>query len=81
MQQENALIGVQVAAYYPDISLSALGGYAGNPLAQLFNVSNRVLVARCIGTETLFNGGCAPPRWRRRGRPMTRRWRPIGRPC
>ena len=41
MQQQNALIGVQIAAYYPDISLSALGEYAGFPLAQLFNASNR----------------------------------------
>jgi NodT family efflux transporter outer membrane factor (OMF) lipoprotein len=57
MQQENALIGVQVAAYYPDISLSALGEYAGFPLAQLFNASNRFWSLGATGTETLFNGG------------------------
>jgi NodT family efflux transporter outer membrane factor (OMF) lipoprotein len=57
MQQENALIGVQVAAYYPDISLSALGEYAGYPLGQLFNVSNRFWSLGATGTETLFNGG------------------------
>ena len=57
MQQENALIGVQVAAYYPDISLSALGEYAGFPLAQLFNASNRFWSLGATGSETLFEGG------------------------
>jgi NodT family efflux transporter outer membrane factor (OMF) lipoprotein len=57
MQQENALIGVQVAAYYPDISLSALGEYAGYPLAQLISAGNQVWSLGATGTETLFNGG------------------------
>jgi outer membrane protein TolC len=57
MQQENALIGVAVAAYYPTISLSALGEYAGNPIAQLFNVSNQVWSLGASASETLFNGG------------------------
>jgi NodT family efflux transporter outer membrane factor (OMF) lipoprotein len=57
MEEENALIGVQIAAYYPDISLSALGEYAGNPLGQLFNVSNQVWSLGASATETLFNGG------------------------
>ena len=57
MQQQNALIGVQIAAYYPDISLSALGAYAGYPLGQLFNLSNQFWSLGASGTETLFNGG------------------------
>lgn len=57
MQQENALIGVQIAGYYPDISLSALGEYAGYPLGQLFNVGNQFWSLGATGTETLFNGG------------------------
>ena len=57
MQQENALIGVQTAAYYPTISLSALGEYAGNPLAQLFNLGNQIWSLGALGSETLFNGG------------------------
>jgi len=57
MQEENALIGVQIAAYYPDISLSALGGFAGSPLGHLFNASNQVWSLGASGTETVFNGG------------------------
>jgi NodT family efflux transporter outer membrane factor (OMF) lipoprotein len=57
MQEENALIGVQIAAYYPDISLSALGEYAGNPLGQLFNASNQVWSLGAAASETLFSGG------------------------
>jgi NodT family efflux transporter outer membrane factor (OMF) lipoprotein len=57
MQQENALIGVQIAAYYPNISLSAMGGFAGNPLSQLFTVGNQVWSLGATGTEVLFSGG------------------------
>jgi NodT family efflux transporter outer membrane factor (OMF) lipoprotein len=57
MQEENELIGVATAAYYPDVSLSALGEYAGSPLAQLFNASNRFWSLGASGTETLFSGG------------------------
>jgi NodT family efflux transporter outer membrane factor (OMF) lipoprotein len=57
MQQENALIGVQVAAFYPDISLSATGGFTGNPLSQLFTVGNRVWSLGASASETLFSGG------------------------
>jgi multidrug efflux pump subunit AcrB len=37
---ENALIGVQLAAYYPTINLSAAFGYAGNPATTLFSTSS-----------------------------------------
>jgi NodT family efflux transporter outer membrane factor (OMF) lipoprotein len=57
MAQENALIGVEVAAYYPDISLSALYGFSGNPIGALFNASNRLWSLGASATETLFNGG------------------------
>ena len=57
MQEENALIGVAVAAYYPDISLSALGGFAGNPLSQVFNASSGLWSLGATATETLFSGG------------------------
>jgi NodT family efflux transporter outer membrane factor (OMF) lipoprotein len=57
MQQENALIGVQTAAFYPNISLSALGGFAGNPLSQLFTTANQVWSLGASASETVFNGG------------------------
>ncbi len=60
MQEENALIGVAVAAYYPDISLSALGGFVGSPIGQLFNVANRVWSLGAAASETVFEGGLRP---------------------
>ena len=55
--QQNALIGVQVAAFYPDISLSALYGYSGNPLSSLIQAANRVWSLGAAATETIFEGG------------------------
>ncbi len=60
MQEENALIGVQIAAYYPTISLSALGSFAGDPLSQLFTVANRVWSLGASASETVFSGGARP---------------------
>jgi NodT family efflux transporter outer membrane factor (OMF) lipoprotein len=56
MQEENALIGVAVAAYFPDITLSGLLEWTGtHPLP--FNVANIVWSLGAAGTQTLFNGG------------------------
>jgi NodT family efflux transporter outer membrane factor (OMF) lipoprotein len=60
MQQENALIGVQIAAYYPDISLSALGGFEGAPFSTIFNAANRIWSLGASASETLFSGGARP---------------------
>ena len=57
MEQENALIGVQVAAFFPDISLSAMYGYSGNPIGSLIQVANRVWSLGASATEILFEGG------------------------
>ena len=57
MQEENALIGVAVAAYYPDITLSGLFGFAGNPLSKLINVGNQVWSLGASGAEVAFQGG------------------------
>ncbi len=66
MQQQNALIGVQVAAYYPDLSLSALYGYVGSPLGSLIQASNRVWSLGAAASETVFQ-------WRRAARRGCRR--------
>ena len=57
MAEENALIGVQVGAYYPDLDLSALGGYAANPIGGLFSVSNSLWSLGANLSGTLFEGG------------------------
>jgi NodT family efflux transporter outer membrane factor (OMF) lipoprotein len=57
MQEQNALIGVDIAAFYPDISLSALFGYSGNPLGSLISASNQVWSLGANATETLFDAG------------------------
>jgi NodT family efflux transporter outer membrane factor (OMF) lipoprotein len=57
MQEENALIGVQIAAFYPDITLSTLLGFVGSPLSQLFNASNRIWSLGGAASETIFEGG------------------------
>jgi NodT family efflux transporter outer membrane factor (OMF) lipoprotein len=57
MAEQNALIGVQVAAFYPDISLSALYGYEGNPLGSLIQAANRVWSLGASATQTIFEGG------------------------
>jgi outer membrane protein TolC len=56
-QQESALIGVQVAAYYPTVDLAAGFGYAGGPAASLFSASNQVWSLMASATETLLSGG------------------------
>lgn len=56
MQQENALIGVAIAGYYPTITLSALAGYVGDPFSGVAQASEFVWSLGASGTETLFNG-------------------------
>ncbi len=56
MQEQNALIGVAVAGYFPDISLSGVLQWIGtHPLP--FNVANEVWSLGAAGTQILFNGG------------------------
>jgi NodT family efflux transporter outer membrane factor (OMF) lipoprotein len=57
MQEQNALIGVAIAAYYPDVSLSALYGYVGNPIGSLIQAANKVWSIGGTAAETLFDGG------------------------
>jgi NodT family efflux transporter outer membrane factor (OMF) lipoprotein len=57
MQEENAQIGVAIAAYYPDISLTGLLGVAGSPGVTPFGASNPVWSIALSLAQTLFNGG------------------------
>ncbi len=57
MAEENALIGVAVGAYYPDLSLSTLGGYSADPIGGLFSVSNALWSLGANASATLFEGG------------------------
>ena len=56
MQEQNALIGVAVAGYFPDISLSAVLQWTGGQPAP-FNVANIVWSLGAAGTQVLFEGG------------------------
>ena len=56
MQQENALIGVAEAAFYPDISLSGVLEWIGkNPLP--FNVASEVWSLGAAASEPILEGG------------------------
>ena len=57
MQQQNALIGVAKAAYYPDITLSALVGFSSTMLGNLFLASNKAWSLGAAATQTLFDAG------------------------
>lgn len=57
MAEANAQIGVARAAFFPDISLSALGGYSADPITGLFSVSNTLWSLGTDASETLFEGG------------------------
>jgi NodT family efflux transporter outer membrane factor (OMF) lipoprotein len=57
MAEENAAIGVAVGAYYPDISLSALGGFTADPIGGLFSVSNALWSLGADASATLYEGG------------------------
>ena len=83
MAQQNALIGVQVAAFYPGISLSALYGYSGNPLGSLIQAANRGLVARCHRRpKRCSRVACATPKSPPPAPPTTRASPgPTARPC
>jgi len=56
MQEENALIGVAEAAYFPDISLSSMIQYLG-PIPLPFSAARSIGSIAASGTQTLLNGG------------------------
>jgi NodT family efflux transporter outer membrane factor (OMF) lipoprotein len=57
MAAANAAIGVQIAAFYPTITLSAAGGFSASPLGALFTVANQVWSLGTDAAINLFEGG------------------------
>lgn len=57
MAAENAQIGVAESAFYPDLSLSALGGFTANPITGLFTTSSQLWSLGTTATVDLFTGG------------------------
>ena len=57
MKQQNATIGVAVAGYYPDISLTGAFGYSGDPFIKQIAGANPVWSWALSLAQTLFDGG------------------------
>jgi len=57
MQAANAQIGVSVAAFYPDVTLSADYGVSAEMLRRLFTTSSRIWSLGSSAAETVFDGG------------------------
>ena len=53
----NALIGVQTAAYYPNLTLTGDGGFASSSLGKLFNASSTFWSVGASVAETIFDAG------------------------
>jgi NodT family efflux transporter outer membrane factor (OMF) lipoprotein len=57
MAQANALVGVEMAAYYPSVNLSASGGLESSALGTLFSVPALFWSLGASVSETLFDAG------------------------
>ena len=57
MAAANAAIGVQMAAFYPTITLGATSGYSGGPLSAVFSAKNEIWSLGADTALNLFEGG------------------------
>lgn len=57
MAQANAQIGVQRAAYFPTVTLSASGGFESSSFTQWFSWPSRFFSVGPSASETIFDGG------------------------
>ncbi len=64
VKQENALIGVQQSAYFPDITLSGSYGFSASNLGDLFKSANSVWSYGADISETLLDFGARRARVR-----------------
>ncbi|MDB5432674.1 MAG: hypothetical protein JWP35_3790 [Caulobacter sp.] len=62
MAAANAQIGIQRAAYYPNITLTGSAGFASSSLGSLFNASNFLWSLGLAGVQTLFDAGARKAR-------------------
>ena len=61
MQQDNAMIGAAEAAWFPDVSVSAMLEYIG-PVPLPFSLARSIANASAGATQTVFNGGLTSAR-------------------
>jgi NodT family efflux transporter outer membrane factor (OMF) lipoprotein len=57
LAEANAVIGIGYAAYFPNITLSASGGFESALFKHLFDIASRTWSIGPSASETLFNGG------------------------
>jgi len=57
MAEANALIGVETAAYYPTLNLTAGGGWEASAISALFTAPARFWSLGASASETIFDGG------------------------
>jgi NodT family efflux transporter outer membrane factor (OMF) lipoprotein len=57
MAQANALIGIEKAAYYPDLVLTGANGFTSPAIATLFSVPAYFWSLGASASETIFDGG------------------------
>ena len=57
MAEANALIGVETAAYFPTLSLTAAGGWEASAIKNLFSAPARFWSLGASASETVFDGG------------------------
>jgi NodT family efflux transporter outer membrane factor (OMF) lipoprotein len=55
--EANARIGIAKAAYFPNVTLTAAGGFQSPSLSSLLNWSSRVWSAGASATENIFDAG------------------------
>ncbi len=60
MAGQNEQIGIAIAAYYPQITLSALFGFSGDQLGTLFRTANQVWSLGAAASQTVYSGGARP---------------------